>query len=126
MRRRYGLTLAETIIASCLLGLVVLAMFNLLPMSIVATRKTEHQLRGDQLAEQAIQEKLEADFATLPTTLQTFPPVEEAGVTFESFLQVYNDDPPLLKRIRCVVRWRFADRQREVIHEVYRVDVQNT
>ena len=122
------MSLAETILASCILGLVVLAIFNLLPGSLLAMRQAEHQIRAQQLAQELLEKTRERPFEELLVGRPTPQPLPEdaAGVTFTPALEIYQipaTDPDLIKRIRVTVDWRFRGMTRQVSQETYRVYV---
>lgn len=123
-----GLTLIETIIASCLLGLVILGVFTLLPSSLVAVRSAEHRIRADALAQEWLETLRERPFEKL--TLGALSPQPAAqdwvGVTFRTQVEVYQlpaADVDLLKRIRVTVNWKFRGLERQLTQETYRVNV---
>ena len=123
-----GLTLIETIIASCLLGLVILGVFTLLPSSLIAVRSAEHRIRADSLAQEWLEKLREKPFENLALgPLAPQPPAETwAGVTFHTSVEVYQPpaaDVDLLKRMRVTVNWNFRGLARQVSQETYRVNV---
>lgn len=128
VRSETALTLAETIIASCLLGLVVLAIFNLLPASLMTMRQAEHQIRADQIAQEALEIHRQLPYENLAVGMPaTQPaPVTEAGVTFRPALEIYqvpSTNVDRILRIRVVVEWRFRGLTKRVSQETYRANV---
>lgn len=128
MKRSRGLTLGETIIASCLLGLVMLAVFNLFPASLFAMRQAEQQIRADQLAQEILETTRHKPFEQLSVGRPDPGPAPEeaAGVRFTPTLEIYQvagADPDLILRLRVSVQWKFRGRDLRVSQETYRTHV---
>jgi Tfp pilus assembly protein PilV len=128
VKRSQGLSLGETIIASCLLGLVILAVFNLFPASLFAMRQAEQQIRADQLAQEILETTRQKPFEQLAVGRPDPQPgaEEAAGVRFTPTLQIYQvagADPDLLLRLRVSVDWKFRGRDQHVFQETYRSHV---
>lgn len=128
MRSCGGLTLAETIIASCLLGLVVLAIFNLLPTSLMAMRQAEQQIRADQIAQETLELARQLPYEDLAVGMPAPQPaaVHEAGVVFTPAVEIYQvsgTQVDEILRIRVVVDWRFRGLDKRVSQETYRANV---
>lgn len=123
-----GLTLVETIVASCLLGLVVLGIFTLLPSSLVAIRSAEHRIRADASCQEWLEILRQRPYENLSVgPLSPQPPDQEyAGVTFQTRAEIYKlPSAPVdeIKRLRVCVRWSFRGQGRQVSQETYRVNV---
>lgn len=128
MTRSRGLTLGETIIASCLLGLVMLAVFNLFPASLFAMRQAEQQIRADQLAQEILETTRQKPFEQLIVGRPDPQPAPEeaAGVRFTPTLEIYQvagADPDRIVRLRVSVQWKFRGRDLRVSQETYRTHV---
>lgn len=128
MRRRRALSLAETIVASCLLGMVTLAVCNLLPSSLLAMRRGEQQMRADQIAQELL-----VGYSSVPFAALTLGPVAPApavqkwdGVDYVSTASVFKiagTDEQLAKGLRVTVRWTFRKKDYQTTQESWRVHV---
>lgn len=123
-----GLTLVETIVATSLLALVLLALLNLLPASLASMRRAEHQLRAEQIAQEHLEKVRELPFEKLALgPFNPAPAVETAGgVRFTPALEIYalpGSDPNLLRRLRVSVTWEFQGRHHQMSQETYRAHV---
>lgn len=121
---RRGFTLIETIFASVLFGMVLLFVVNIYPSSMVAVRRGETQIVADNFAQTILEDLRSRSF---PNVSVTSPPayaaMEHYGVEYTPVLEVsYSPDPAeenFLKRARLTVRWRFQNRDLEVVHSMY-------
>ncbi len=123
-----GLTLAETILASCLLSLVVLAVFNLLPSALFAMRHGEQRIYADSLCGQWLEKLRQVPFEKLTVGPYLPDPAEEVvnGLSYITRLEVYQipgREVDRLKRIRVVVQWHFRNKDRQISQETYRANV---
>jgi len=123
-----GLTLVETIVATSLLALVLLALLNLLPASLASMRRAEHQLRAEQIAQEHLEKVRELPFEKLTLGLLNPAPAAEtaSGVSFTPAVEIYalpGSDPDLLRRVRVKVSWEFRGRHHQLSQETYRAHV---
>ncbi|MFN8608981.1 MAG: hypothetical protein U0931_15715 [Vulcanimicrobiota bacterium] len=123
-----GVTLAETILASCLLGLVMLALFNLLPGGLFAIRQGEQRIYADSLAAAWLEDLRQAPYENLNSGVYLPDPADQTvnGVTYQTRIEIYQiagHELDRIKRIRVVVGWRFGSRDRQISQETYRANV---
>ena len=111
---RRGLTLMETILATFVVSLVILAILQMLPASALAAKKAECKIQACSIAVSALDTQLARGF-TAVTNQQgrelELPDVESGGVVYHITVRV--DDTPqprptLVKVVRCTVEWNFA------------------
>ncbi|HEY3997922.1 MAG TPA: hypothetical protein VGO93_03600 [Candidatus Xenobia bacterium] len=99
MKRPGGFTLAEIIVATTLLCLVVVMMFNLYPTSLITIRHAEHRLTASARAQHVLEYERALPFHALasvaavsPTQLDMTPtptdPPADDGVTYKSDVTV--------------------------------------
>lgn len=113
---RVGLTLAETLVSLCLLSLLMVAVLNLFPTTMMVVRGT----RTGWLARLAAQNEIER-LAAIPFADLHVGTVKDEDVTLSDGAKIhlrsavaeveghYTNTPdhrPLLKRITCDVSWQ--------------------
>lgn len=128
MRAR-GFSLIETILATFVLSLITMAVFNIFPSSVMAVKRGEMELEADSLAQQLLEEYRSKPFETL--TLgpgPALPPVSVAGTTFEVQARVNSvvgSDANHLKAVEVTVDWTHSAKSHRIIREAWIVSVEN-
>lgn len=111
---RRGLTLMETILATFVVSLVILAILQMLPASALATRKAECKIQACSLAISALDGQLARGFTAVANQQGRdleLPDVESGGVVYHRTVQVVDAPhprPTLVKVVRCTVEWNFG------------------
>lgn len=117
-----GLSLAELIVSIFVLGLLIVALANLYPTSILAVRRAEHQTGADTVAQRILEQKA-ARFEQLQPG-QSETPAPEPGTTTTyhpsvEVLTVDGADSQYLRAVRVRVWWEYRGQRREVVHETW-------
>jgi type II secretory pathway pseudopilin PulG len=124
-----GVALTELVVSIFILGLVMIALFNLYPTSVLAIKKAEEQLLADNVARSVLERQLAGAFSNLQVdTVRTLPVVEAENVTFTPEVSVFaipGREPSLVKRVRVRVFWTTRNEEREVIHETVTSSLRN-
>ncbi|MCA9792677.1 MAG: hypothetical protein KC910_12810 [Candidatus Eremiobacteraeota bacterium] len=122
MRRR-GLSLIETVVAAALIGLVVLLVTNLFPLSLTGVRQQEQYLQADLLAGSVLADQQMVPFDQLtPGDRQVLDPVEADGVSYVPTVEidrVSGSDVAYLKAVRVTVRWQYQGLPRQTVEETW-------
>lgn len=126
MSRRAGLSLMETVVATALLAICLLALFNLYPLSSLSVRSSQDRLLADGLAEQMLAEAQSAPWSTLVAGTQPQSDVTLEGTVFHRSLAVGypQTDVTTLKGLKATVTWTWARGPQLVAHELYRVKIE--
>ena len=122
MRRR-GLSLIETVVAAALIGLVVLLVTNLFPLSLTGVRQQEQYLQADLLAGSVLADQQMVPFDQLtPGDRQVLDPVEADGVSYVPTVEidrVSGSGVAYLKAVRVTVRWQYQGLPRQTVEETW-------
>lgn len=122
---RRGLTLMETILATFVASLVILAILQLLPSSALATKKAECKIQACALAISALDGQLARGFTAVAHQQGIdleLPDVESGGVLYHLTVQVVDAPQPrptLIKVVRCTVEWNFAGQDFSTTQEAW-------
>lgn len=119
---RRGLSLMEIIVSMFVLGMVMIALFNLYPTSVLAVRRAEQQILANSVARSIVDRSLAGPYSALEVDTTTDLPAEvREGTTFTPTVAVFDvpgQDVNLIKRLRVTVTWEERGVQKEVVHEV--------
>ena len=121
MKKPRGFSVAETIFAFAVLLFVVLAVFEIFPGAMMATRRAECELHAHSIAEQAIESARALGFGKIPPAPQAIPPQTLDGVTYEGTLESFNapaSNPNYVRGLRARVSWTFRGRPSTIVREV--------
>ena len=114
-----AISLAETIFSIALLGLIAVALLNLLPSAMLTVRQSESNERAHSLANDLIERQRSLPFEDLviaPPTTQT-ETVE--GMEFETTTEIFTvGNDALIKGLRVRVSWPGREGRREVNREI--------
>jgi prepilin-type N-terminal cleavage/methylation domain-containing protein len=120
--QRGGFSLVELIIATTLLGFLLVVLFSIYPNSIIAVKHAEHRLKAAHLAQSILEQKRAGPFIELDKaiTALNIPAADQAIYTpaFECY-SVPDTDPSKLKKVRVVVFWREKNREYSIYKECY-------
>jgi len=129
-RRPRGLSLIETIFATFILGLVGMALISVLPTSVMAEKRSQNRIMGENVAMSLLERYRVESFDALAdgdVDLPDRPPVN--GVAFKVHRTVTLSTSGRLKRVRLAVSWDEAgwgrgQSTRQVVVEglIYRVN----
>ena len=118
-----GFSLAETIIASFLVSLVTLAIFNLFPSSAMMVKRGEMALIADSLAHNQLEELRNQPFESLTVgSVATPEPVTNNGVEYSLQAEILahpGSDPDALKIARVTVTWSHARKDYSAVGEAW-------
>lgn len=118
---RHGFSLLETILATALLGAVMLLLFNLYPASAMAIRQSQEQLVADSIALSIFEECHAQPFSELPVGKTTRAPVQGFYPEVEVFAA---GDPEMLKGVRVVLSWQSLRGPRQGSYEMILANLQ--
>ena len=116
---RRALSLVETVIATSMVAVAILAVLALCPTSKAVSRQAEVRLAADNLAQALLEERRLLRLAQLqPRGSTPLPPVSGPGsVELAPFLEVRATGPGLRAReIRVTVRWTAFGREGSLTH----------
>lgn len=111
---RRGMTLTETILATFLVSLVIMAIFQMLPASALASKKAECKIQACSLAAAALDGQMARGFTALAQQQGVeleLPDQDCGGVTYHTTVTVTDTPharPTLVKVVRCRVDWNFG------------------
>lgn len=124
-----GFSLIETILATFVLSLITMAVFNIFPSSVMAVKRGEMELEADSLAQQQLEECRARPFDTLTVgPLPAVAPVTVTGTTFAirgRVRPVAGSSVDHLKAIEVTVEWTHSAKSHTIIREAWIVSVEN-
>lgn len=127
MRRR-AFTLAEVILSTLILSLVMMTVFNLFPSSALAVKKAEQRMTADALAQAGLEECRAAPFSALVLGTYDVGNVTCGGTTFQRAREIFqpggSPDTKYLKGVRLRVTWTEQNRPMEMQAETWIVNVE--
>ena len=120
---RRGHSLIEAVLATFLLGLVVVLLLNLLPTSWWSIKKSEFRSQAASIAQSVISRAQAGAFEELQVgTTQTLPTVTRGGIDYtvrQTVGTVGTRPPELLKSLRVTVSWATKDGEKTLTREIY-------
>lgn len=127
-RRPLGMSLVETIFAFFLMTLVILAVINLFPSSLMANRRSELSLQANALADQALEKARAGGFTSLTQGVRPAEVVKVDSVSYTRIFQVSpvpGQDFNALRSLKVRVRWTVAGHPQELVREVWVCNVRS-
>ncbi|MBI3929145.1 MAG: type II secretion system protein [Armatimonadetes bacterium] len=125
MNRARAFTIAETILATFILSIVMMTLFNIFPTSSMAVKKAEVRLRADNLAQSALEEYRSRGFDSLVLdTIDDLGTSEAGGVRYSTTITTSAGTNALLKRLVAEVSWEFQGKTEQVRHETWIADIE--
>ncbi|MBI3926022.1 MAG: type II secretion system protein [Armatimonadetes bacterium] len=144
MRTERGFTLIETIFATFIFSMVIIALFNIYPTAAVAVKRSEGQIQANAIAQSCLEEMRAMSFDSLTTRTWT-PPAQAPftaqtldGITYTPTCEVlhpndlpYNlaaatdpssnpaNEPRYMKILRVSVSWEFQSKVRTTVCETW-------
>ena len=125
MKQR-AFTLLETILTSFIVSLVIMAVFELLPGSALASKRAECQLQGGCRASACLDAQMAKGFQAQVDQQLLGPLVVPSetvnSITYSptvSIFDVAGEDPKLIKGIRVVVTWNFRNQNYVMTRETW-------
>lgn len=115
----------ETILATFVVSLVLMAILQMLPTSALASKKAECKIQANALAASALDSQLARGFTAISQQQGQdleLPEVESGGVVFHLTVSVTDAPQPrpgLLKVVRCTVEWNFAGQDFRTTQEAW-------
>ena len=123
-----GFSLAEVIISTLVLSLVMMTVFNLFPSSALAVKKGEQRLTAESLAQAGLEECRARPFADLTLGQQNLGNTTVGATVYERTRQIFvppgSPDAKLLKGVRIRLGWTEQGRSRELLAETWVVNVE--
>lgn len=126
---RKGFSLIETVLATFVLSLITMAVFNIFPSSVMAIKRGEMELEADSLAQQQLEEYRARSFDSL--ALGNAPltsPVTLSGTAFQVSTRVAavpGSNVDHLKAVVVTVDWTHSARSHTITREAWIVSVEN-
>lgn len=120
MKRR-GLAVLEALLTIFLLGLVLGALFNFLPVSLLTSERSGRRLQAQALADNQLEQMRALPFAQLRPSLAV-KQVEIAGQRYELTSEVFlvtGHQSNRLKGLRCLVKWSDRSLKNQLENEVW-------
>ncbi len=115
----------ETILATFLVSLVIMAIFQVVPGSALAIKRAECKLQSGSIAAAALDAQMARGFAQV-ASLQghslDLPDQFHDGITYRITLTVFdppNPRPTLLKGIQCTVEWTLGGQDYSITREAW-------
>jgi Tfp pilus assembly protein PilV len=116
--RTRGVSIAETLIAIFLLALLILAVFNMFPTTVLANRQGSERLQAVSVAQSALAEARSRPFGELTIGMtESLPEKATRGTTYMSQLKVLAPDqgsPDRLKVLEVTVTWQARNIKRSI------------
>lgn len=118
-----GFSIPETLIGIFVVALVLTALFNMIPTTVLANRHGSQRIQADNVAQSVLAEVRSLPFQSLGLgTVEQRATVKVDNVEFHPKVMVVappQGDPSRLKVIRVEVSWLMRDRERSVTHELW-------
>ncbi|MFN8612626.1 MAG: hypothetical protein U0931_34120 [Vulcanimicrobiota bacterium] len=127
-RRRAGMSLVETIFAFFLMTMVILAVINLFPSSLMANRRSELSLQANALADQVLEKARASGFTQLTRGKRPPVTVEVESVSYTQVFEVNEvpgQDFNSLRSLKVRVTWSVAGHPQELVREVWVCNVRS-
>lgn len=122
-RKEIGVAIGETLVGIFLLALVLTALFNLIPTTILANRHGSQKIQADNLAQTTLAQIRTTPFDQLLVgSSQTRPAVKVENVSYIAKVDINgppHGDPDRLKVVSVEVSWTMGSRVRKVSHELW-------
>lgn len=123
VKKRRGISIAETLVGIFLVALLLTALFNLFPTTIVANRQGSNRLRAVNLAHSTLSEWRVKPFDQLVVgSTQTLPVESIGGVNFERKLLIEPakfGDPKNVKILEVEVKWEAENQVRTITEDLW-------
>lgn len=116
-----GLAVLEGLLTIFLLGLVVAAVVNFLPISNLATDRAGHRLQAQALADSSLERLRALPFSKLSPG-STSTQAEVAGIQYRITSEIFvvpGHESSRLKGLRCQVEWAERSVQAQLENEVW-------
>jgi prepilin-type N-terminal cleavage/methylation domain-containing protein len=117
-----GFTLIELIFTATLLGIIIVAFFNLLPGSLMAIRHAEHRIEATSFAESILEVKRTGPFSTIEEAPTAPHFMGNDGTMYQyDYLPLYftGADTKYLKGMRVTVTWKEKQSEFSLTRELY-------
>ena len=127
--RRQGFSLAEVILSTLIISLVMMTVFSLFPSSALAVKKGENRLTAEALAQAGLEECRGLSFEALALDNDfTVGNVTIGNTVFERTRQIFvppgSPDDKLLKGVRMRIAWTEQGKPVELQAETWIVNVE--
>ncbi|ODT57490.1 hypothetical protein ABS71_19830 [bacterium SCN 62-11] len=115
----------ETILATFVVSMVILAILQMLPSSALATKKAECKIQACSLAVSALDAQLARGFTAVAHQQGLdleLPDVSSGGVVYHLTVRVLDTPQPrptLVKVVRCTVEWNFGGQDFSTTQEAW-------
>lgn len=124
-----GFSLVETVLATFVLSLITMAVFNIFPSSVMAVKRGEMELEADSLAQQQLEEYRARPFDSLVLgNAPAIPPVTVGDTAFAVSTRVAavpDSDVDHLKAVVVTVDWTHSAKSHTITREAWIVSVEN-
>ena len=118
-----GVSIAETLIAIFLLALLILAVFNMFPTTVLANRQGSERLQAVNVAQSTLAEARSRPFDELLIGLsETLPEKVARGTHYTPMVRVLpptEGDPDRLKVLEVTVNWKSRNVDRSITERLW-------
>ncbi|MBS2039744.1 type II secretion system protein [bacterium] len=122
------MSLVETIFAFFIMTLVILAVINLFPSSLMANRRSELSLQANALADRVLEEARAGGFSQLTAGVRPPVTVQVDSVAYTQVFQVGQvpgQDFNSLRSLKVRITWSVAGHPQELVREVWVCNVRS-
>lgn len=120
MSRRRGFSVLESVVAICLLALVMVCLFTLYPVTGLSVTESRQSLEAQSLADSMLEQLQAESFSSVALGVSDWSPVTRNGVEYSRHLEVFpvqGRDPDFLRAVEVRVSWKSATRSRQIVRE---------
>lgn len=122
-----GFSLLETVLATFIMSLITMAVFNIFPSSVMAVKRGEVELQADAIAQQILEEHRAKPFEELVIgPAIALPQVTLGGTVFRPGVRVFEvgsganaANPDHLKAVRATVDWTHSSISHSLAREAW-------
>ncbi len=127
-QKRSGMSLVETIFAFFLMTIVILAVINLFPSSLLANRRSELSLQANALADQVLEKARAGGFSKMVRGQAAPVTVQIDSVPYTQVFEVSDvpgQDFNSLRSLKVRITWTAAGHPEELVREVWVCNVRS-
>lgn len=124
LRLRRGLSLMEVVLATSVLGLVAMMIFQIYPTSFVAVQAGRHRMEAEGWADSLLEQERGAAFGSLVVGSERYPErlVVGDGTVYTACLRVKSVDGLQTERLVAIeaeVSWKDGTGEHRIVMETY-------
>lgn len=121
-RKRTGIAIAEVLVASAIIVVLLIAFLNLYPGSFLAIHNADQRVQASALAQSIIETvRGSVSFTDLAAGTQTLPARSINGVSYQPTLEIFqvNEGDPQLMGLRATVTWTDRGKTLTAVKELW-------